>query len=145
MSSFSPRYQKAVSTLLNAFQSGQLGHDHQDSSAITHLVGGSNEWLDVINPAQGTIDHNQKLLDPRQFAKSLEVITAANFSVEEIIQLEARFEGRNHSPSGQWLSTLDDDNDPEGNLGLSAVLQRLEEMESPIMEKEEMQVLQLVG
>jgi hypothetical protein len=145
MSVFSPRYKKAVTALLNAYQSGQLGHDHQGGSAITHLLGGNHDWLTVINPAQGSIDHEQQQSDPHQFAKSMEAIIAADFSVEEIIQLEARFEGRNYSPSGQWLSTLDDDNDPEGNLGLSAVMQWLEAIEFSITENAEIPTFQLAG
>lgn len=130
MKTYSTRYQTSVSVLLTAHQNGTLGHGGEGSCAITHLLQGKNDWIDVINPSRGHIDHWNKYNHPRQFAKGLQTIDDSPFSVEEIIKLEALFEGRIKNNQGHFISTFDNDNDPEGNLGLHAVITGLEEMDT---------------
>ncbi|MEO1450296.1 MAG: hypothetical protein AAFV07_12260, partial [Bacteroidota bacterium] len=61
---------------------------------------------------------------PRKFAKGLRQIQATSFTVEEVIALEACFEGRSISSFTEDIrvSSLDDSNDPDGAIGLNAVL-----------------------
>ncbi|MEM7370682.1 MAG: hypothetical protein AAF587_18865 [Bacteroidota bacterium] len=129
MKTLSTRYQSSVSTLLAAYQTGTLGHGGEGNCAITHLLDGQRDWMDVINPASGHIDHWNKYNHPRQFAKGLQLINNSPFSVQEIIKLEALFEGRVKDPQGHLISTLDEDNDPDATLGLGAVITGLEEIE----------------
>lgn len=130
MEAFLPaRYYQSVSILLAAYQSGTLRHNEDGGCAVTHLLGGKSDWMDVINPTTGRIDHWKKYNHPRQFAKGLQLISDSPYSVEEIIAIEALFEGRVQALAANKMSTLDAVNDPEASIGLSAVLEGLEAME----------------
>ena len=131
MNSSSIRFRDTVSTLLAALQSGMLSHGSEGDCAITCILGGERAWLDVINPTNGQIDHWTKYNAPRKFAKGLQLITDSSYSIEELIQLEALFEGRVKDERGNLISTLDDENDPGATIGLSALLTGLEAMDAP--------------
>lgn len=125
MNTHTSRYQKAVSALLLAYERGDLGHDPQKNCAVTHLLGGKKEWIDAIHPILGTVDHETKMRNPRTFAQGLSQINESEFSIEEIIEIEAHFSGRKTDGQGNRFSTYDENTDPEGSLGLSAVFQML--------------------
>lgn len=89
-------------------------------------------WMNVIHPRTGTIDHQFKITNPKDFAKGLNIINKSGFSIEEIIRLEAGFSGRQADEKGALISTFDDANDPDCNLGMNGVLSVLSELNPPI-------------
>lgn len=134
MEPYAKRNSLASSLLIQAFANATLGHSRYNC-AVSVLLGGT-DWMEAIEPRTGTIDHRNKTSHPRRFAKGLRQIESASFSVDEIIALEACFEGRSRHLASEGsirVSTLDDSNDPDGAIGLNAVLQYLHQqsIESP--------------
>lgn len=118
-------HQQAISRLVDAMASGSLGHQSPGNCALSHLIEGKR-WMDIIDPVKGTINHKLKLSDPRNFADGLREITASGLSVDQVIKIEAEFAGRVKVSNGDLPATLDDDTDPGGIQGLSAVINMLE-------------------
>ncbi|MEL6675185.1 MAG: hypothetical protein AAFR61_23450 [Bacteroidota bacterium] len=114
-----------LADLVEAVQLGRVSHLSLDQHAITMLLGGKKDWLDVIDPAKGTIDHAIKVSEPKRFTRGLKQIQKAGFSVEQIIRLEASFSGRVKNEKGRYLATWDEQSDPGANMGTEAVLQML--------------------
>ena len=114
--------------LMHAFLNGKIGHGGNSPCAVTHILGGKRDWIDVIQPSRGTIDHKLKLSDPTRFAKGLQLINESAYTIEEIIYLEAQFCGREKDSSGRLMSTWDETNDPDGAIGLEAVLEGLQQL-----------------
>lgn len=134
MNPYDTRNSLATQQLIEAFSTADLGHS-RGRCAVSVLLGGE-DWMEAIEPRKGTIDHQNKLAHPRRFAAGLRQIQAAGFSVEEIIDLEARFEGRAYSmtsAANYMVSSFDDSNDPDGAMGLNAVIQylTLSDVQSP--------------
>ena len=126
------RYELSINALMDAYLAGKLGHSSRNGCAVTHVLGGKSDWMDVINPLAGTIDHENKVTNPKQFAKGLQQISRHHFTVEEIICLEASFSGRRKDLTGKFISNFDDTNDPDCTLGLSAVFESLSQWKSPL-------------
>lgn len=123
-------YKDTITLLMIAYAQGRISHNG-NSCAVTHILGGDMAWLNVVHPRTGTIDHQFKLTNPKEFAKGLAVISESGFTVEQIIRLEAGFSGRQIDESGARISTFDDGNDPDCNLGMNGILSILSELNPP--------------
>lgn len=126
------RYKDAVTRLIIAYAQGKVSHNGKGACAVTHILGGSMAWMNVIHPRTASIDHQFKITNPKEFARGLEIISNSGFSVEEVIKLEAGFSGRQSDDLGAFMSTFDDSNDPDCNLGMNGVLAVLSSLNPPI-------------
>jgi len=125
-------YKDTVTRLIIAYAQGRISHNGHKGCAVTHILGGNIDWLNVIHPRTGSVDHQFKITNPKEFAKGLALINGSGFSIEQIIRLEAGFSGRHIDENGARISTLDDSNDPDCNLGMNGILSILSELNPPI-------------
>lgn len=124
-------YKDTITLLIIAYAQGRISHTGHTGCAVTHILGGDIAWMNVVHPRMGTIDHQFKITNPKEFAKGLSVIRDSGFTIEEIIRLEASFSGRQTDKNGARISSYDDVNDPDCNLGMNGVLSVLSELNPP--------------